>query len=85
MSLLQVRDVQAAYGESQVLFGLGLSLQPGEVMGLLGRNGMGKSTLIRSLLGHVAQRQGQHAVGRLGADRAGMAAGALTEAWGVRA
>lgn len=59
MSLLQVRDVQAAYGESQVLFGLGLSLQPGEVMGLLGRNGMGKTTLIRSILGLKSVKAGQ--------------------------
>ncbi|MEY3519577.1 MAG: hypothetical protein RLZZ177_292, partial [Pseudomonadota bacterium] len=59
MSLLQVRDVQAAYGESQVLFGLGLSLQPGDVMGLLGRNGMGKTTLIRSILGLKSVKAGQ--------------------------
>jgi branched-chain amino acid transport system ATP-binding protein len=59
MSLLQVRDVQAAYGESQVLFGMGLSLQPGEVMGLLGRNGMGKTTLIRSILGLKSVKSGQ--------------------------
>lgn len=59
MSLLQVREVQAAYGESQVLFGLDLSLQPGEVMGLLGRNGMGKTTLIRSILGLKSVQSGQ--------------------------
>jgi branched-chain amino acid transport system ATP-binding protein len=59
MSLLQVRDVHSAYGESQVLFGLGLSLQPGEVMGLLGRNGMGKTTLIRSILGLKSVQSGQ--------------------------
>ena len=59
MSLLQVRDVQAAYGESQVLFGMDMSLQPGEVMGLLGRNGMGKTTLIRSILGLKSVRSGQ--------------------------
>lgn len=59
MSLLQVREVQAGYGESQVLFGLDLSLQPGEVMGLLGRNGMGKTTLIRSILGLKSVQSGQ--------------------------
>ena len=51
MSLLQVQALQSAYGESQVLFDLNFSMQPGEVMGLLGRNGMGKTTLIRSILG----------------------------------
>jgi branched-chain amino acid transport system ATP-binding protein len=51
MSLLQVHQLQSSYGESQVLFGMDLSMQPGEVMGLLGRNGMGKTTLIRSILG----------------------------------
>ena len=59
MSLLQVRGVQAAYGDSQVLFGMDLNLQPGEVMGLLGRNGMGKTTLIRSILGLKSVKSGQ--------------------------
>lgn len=59
MSLLQVRDVRSAYGESQVLFGMDLSLQPGEVMGLLGRNGMGKTTLIRCILGLKSVQSGQ--------------------------
>ena len=59
MSLLQVRDLQSAYGESQVLFGMSLSMQSGEVMGLLGRNGMGKTTLIRSILGLKSVKGGQ--------------------------
>ena len=59
MSLLQVRDLQSAYGESQVLFGMNLSMQSGEVMGLLGRNGMGKTTLIRSILGLKSVKGGQ--------------------------
>ena len=59
MSLLQVCGVQAAYGDSQVLFGMDLNLQPGEVMGLLGRNGMGKTTLIRSILGLKSVKSGQ--------------------------
>jgi branched-chain amino acid transport system ATP-binding protein len=50
--------VQAWYGSSHVLRGVDLQLRAGETLGLLGRNGMGKSTLIRALLGHVKQRAG---------------------------
>ena len=40
--LLEVRELETAYGASQVLFGVGLAINPGEVSTLLGRNGMGK-------------------------------------------
>ena len=60
--LLQARDVHAWYGSSHVLHGVGIRVGKGETVGLLGRNGMGKSTLIRTLLGHVAQRRGQVAL-----------------------
>ena len=56
--ILDARDIHAWYGSSHVLHGLSLQLARGETMGLLGRNGMGKSTLIRTLLGHVPQRDG---------------------------
>ena len=56
--LLEARGLEAWYGSSHVLRGIDLQLAPGETLGLLGRNGMGKSTLIRSLLGHVRQRRG---------------------------
>ena len=59
MSLLQVRNVASAYQESQVLFGIDFSLKAGESMGLLGRNGMGKTTLIRSILGLKSVQAGQ--------------------------
>jgi branched-chain amino acid transport system ATP-binding protein len=58
-TLLQATDLHAWYGSSHVLHGVNLSIHRGETVGLLGRNGMGKSTLIRSLLGHVARREGQ--------------------------
>jgi branched-chain amino acid transport system ATP-binding protein len=58
MNLLQVQDLSSAYGESQVLFGINLSMQAGEVVGLLGRNGMGKTTLIRTILGLMPARAG---------------------------
>ena len=50
-SLLQIENLQAAYGRSQVLFGVDLEVYSGTVVSLLGRNGMGKTTTIRSLLG----------------------------------
>ncbi|MCZ2104709.1 MAG: ABC transporter ATP-binding protein [Burkholderiales bacterium] len=56
--MLQARGLHAWYGSSHVLHGVDLEIRQGETVGLLGRNGMGKSTLIRSLLGHVAQREG---------------------------
>ena len=56
--LLDAQGVHAWYGSSHVLHGVDLKIHRGETMGLLGRNGMGKSTLIRTLLGHVTQREG---------------------------
>lgn len=55
--LLQAQGLRAAYGASQVLFGIDFEIRAGEVMGLLGRNGMGKTTLIRSLLGIKRDRK----------------------------
>ena len=57
--ILDARGIHAWYGSSHVLHGIDLQISRGETVGLLGRNGMGKSTLIRTLLGHVAQRDGQ--------------------------
>ena len=57
--ILEARDIHAWYGSSHVLHGVQLQIARGETLGLLGRNGMGKSTLIRTLLGHVTQRDGQ--------------------------
>jgi branched-chain amino acid transport system ATP-binding protein len=56
--ILDARDIHAWYGSSHVLHGVNLQIARGETVGLLGRNGMGKSTLIRALLGHVPQRAG---------------------------
>jgi branched-chain amino acid transport system ATP-binding protein len=57
--LVEAQGLHAWYGTSHVLHGVDLRIERGETVGLLGRNGMGKSTLIRTLLGHVAQRQGR--------------------------
>ena len=57
--ILEAKDLNAWYGSSHVLHGVDVALGRGETLGLLGRNGMGKSTLIRTLLGHVTQRDGR--------------------------
>jgi branched-chain amino acid transport system ATP-binding protein len=56
--ILHAQDIHAWYDSSHVLHGVSIDIRKGETVGLLGRNGMGKSTLIRSLLGHVHQRDG---------------------------
>ena len=58
-SLLQIENLQAAYGSSQVLFGVNLEVYSGTVVSLLGRNGMGKTTTIRSLLGITPASSGR--------------------------
>jgi branched-chain amino acid transport system ATP-binding protein len=61
--LLRVQGLETAYGASQVLFGVDLEVRAGEVVGLLGRNGMGKTTLIRSVMGLAKPRAGEVAFG----------------------
>ena len=56
--MLEVRNLEAAYGASQVLFGVDLAIGAGEVVSLLGRNGMGKTTTVRSILGLLRPRGG---------------------------
>ena len=57
-NLLELDRVETFYGLSQVLFGLSLSVAPGEVVTLMGRNGMGKTTTVRSVLGLTRTRAG---------------------------
>lgn len=68
--VVRAQQVQAWYGSSHVLHGVDLTIEPGETVGLLGRNGMGKSTLIRCLMGLVAQRKGIISVNGQDASRA---------------
>jgi branched-chain amino acid transport system ATP-binding protein len=55
---LRVDDIHTYYGDSYVLQGVSLSLEPGRVVGLLGRNGVGKSTLVHSVVGLTPPRKG---------------------------
>ncbi len=57
--LLEVRALHAGYGASEVLHGVDLHVGPGEVVALLGRNGMGKTTLVRAVMGLNRARSGE--------------------------
>ena len=57
--MLRLTDVEASYGDSQVLFGVSFAVAIGEVVTLLGRNGMGKTTTIRTIMGIVPPRRGE--------------------------
>jgi len=70
-AVLAVSDIHTYYGESHVLHGVSLDVAPGEVVAILGRNGMGKTTLIRSVVGFSAPRRGR--VRFKGADVTGWA------------
>jgi len=58
VALLEVRGLETAYGESQVLFGISITVERGEVVALLGRNGAGKTTTLSSIMGLVQPRAG---------------------------
>ncbi len=57
--MLQITTLHTYYGDSHILHGVDLHLPAGKAIGLLGRNGMGKTTLIRSLMGYVSAASGQ--------------------------
>ncbi len=56
--ILEVRGLKAGYGAGLVLHGVDFTVQPQEAVGLMGRNGMGKTTLIRTLLGLLPVQSG---------------------------
>src|SRR6202166_4803744 len=56
--LLEVENIETCYGLSQVLFGLSLQVRTGEMVAMMGRNGMGKTTTIRSIMGLTPARAG---------------------------
>jgi branched-chain amino acid transport system ATP-binding protein len=59
MAILEVHDIHTYYGDAYVLQGLSLSLQQGQILGLLGRNGVGKTTLVNSIVGFNPPRRGK--------------------------
>ncbi len=61
--LLQLESVETCYGLSQVLFGVSLAIAPGEMVTLMGRNGMGKTTTVRSIMGLTPARAGSIRLG----------------------
>jgi branched-chain amino acid transport system ATP-binding protein len=58
MALLEVQDIHTYYGDAYVLQGLSLTLEQGQILGLLGRNGVGKTTLVNSIIGFTPPRRG---------------------------
>jgi branched-chain amino acid transport system ATP-binding protein len=59
MAILEVQDIHTYYGDAYVLQGLSLSLEQGQILGLLGRNGVGKTTLVNSIVGFNPPRRGK--------------------------
>ena len=57
--MLKVEDIHTYYGDSYILQGITLEVKEREVIGILGRNGMGKTTLVSSLIGFIAPRFGR--------------------------
>lgn len=56
--MLEVSGLNAAYGRAQILFDLNLSVRPNEIVALMGRNGAGKSTTFKAIMGHLRNRSG---------------------------
>jgi branched-chain amino acid transport system ATP-binding protein len=59
MAILEVQDIHTYYGDAHVLQGLSLKLEQGQILGLLGRNGVGKTTLVNSIVGFNPPRRGK--------------------------
>jgi len=88
-ALLHAEGLDTFYGDSHVLRGAGLSIDTGTALGLLGRNGMGKTTLIRTVMGYVKPRagrvrwQGQDVTGRAPERMARLGIGYVPEGRGI--
>ncbi|MBB4350795.1 urea ABC transporter ATP-binding subunit UrtE [Aliirhizobium cellulosilyticum] len=61
--MLAVENLRVAYGQSEVIHGMNFAVQPGEIVAVMGRNGMGKTTLMKSLMGIVPSAQGAIRIG----------------------
>ncbi|MHA1524768.1 MAG: ABC transporter ATP-binding protein [Alphaproteobacteria bacterium] len=76
--MLEIRNIETFYGTSQVLFGISLEVRPGEIVGLLGRNGMGKTTTVRSIMALTPPARGTVRID--GVDMAGKPAHQIARA-----
>jgi branched-chain amino acid transport system ATP-binding protein len=76
--IIHAKNLHTYYGDSHILRGVSLSLRQGETVGLMGRNGMGKSTLIRTIMGLVKPRRGTVAID--GHDQTGVDAFRIAQA-----
>ena len=63
--MLNVQDLHVSYGQSEVIHGIGFKVEPAEIVAIMGRNGMGKTTLLKSLMGLLPTKEGSI---RLGED-----------------
>ncbi len=59
MAILEIQDIHTYYGDAYVLQGLSLNVEQGQILGLLGRNGVGKTTLVNSVVGFTPPRRGK--------------------------
>src|SRR5882757_6163547 len=71
MAALELAGISSGYGEALVLRNIDLTVQPGEIFALLGKNGMGKSTLLKTVMGYLPTRSGRILVA--GAETTGLA------------
>ena len=74
--MLAISDLHAGYGQSEVLHGLNFNVAPAEIVAVVGRNGMGKTTLMKSLIGMVPVKSGQMTM-----DGADVTRSKATSAW----
>ena len=59
MAILEIQDIHTYYGDAYVLQGLSLQLEQGQILGLIGRNGVGKTTIVNSIIGFTPPRRGR--------------------------
>ena len=81
MSVLELKDVHAYYGNIHALMGISLTVEQGEIVALIGANGAGKTTTLRSISGPAAPPQGHGAAGRQGDQPPGAPHRAPCRAW----
>ena len=68
--MLAISDLHVAYGQSEVLHGLNVAVAPNEIVAIMGRNGMGKTTLMKSLMGIVPTKSGSVTMEGIGDQQA---------------